>query len=65
MWAVVIFAMLSAVDYFWKFWRRVDDQIKNRRRRELLVMARLERRRRLAELRQRSRSGLGGVRETT
>ena len=26
MWAVVIFALLSAVDYFWKFWRRVDDQ---------------------------------------
>ena len=65
MWAVVIFAMLSAVDYFWKFWRRVDDQVKNRRRRELLVMARLERRRRLAELRQNKGSGLGGVRETT
>lgn len=63
MWAVVIFALLSAVDYFWKFWRRVDDQVKKRRRRELLLMARLERRRRLAELRQ--RSGLGGVRETT
>ena len=66
MWAVVVFAMMSAVDYFWKFWRRVDDEVKNRRRRELLVMARLERRRRLAELRQRSGSGLGGgVRETT
>ena len=67
MWAVVIFALLSAVDYFWKFWRRVDDQIKNRRRRELLIMARLERRKRLAELRQRSGSKLagGGVRETT
>jgi len=66
-WAVVIFSLLSAVDYFWKFWRRVDAQVKNRRRRELLVMARLERRRRLAELRQRSGSGsgLGGVRETT
>jgi len=69
MWAVVVFSLLSAVDYFWKFWRRVDDQVKNRRRRELLVMARLERRRRLAELRQRSgsgsASGLGKVRETT
>jgi CDP-diacylglycerol--glycerol-3-phosphate 3-phosphatidyltransferase len=66
MWAVVVFAMISAVDYFWKFWRRVDDEVKNRRRRELLIMARLERRRRLAELRQRSGSGLGGgVRETT
>ena len=65
MWAVVIFSLLSAFDYFWKFWHRVDDQVKNRRRRELLVMARLERRKRLAELRQRSGSGLGGVRETT
>jgi CDP-diacylglycerol--glycerol-3-phosphate 3-phosphatidyltransferase len=73
LWAVVLFSILSAIDYFWKFWRRVDDQVKNRRRRELLVMARLERRKRLAELRQRSGSGLaggsdlagGGVRETT
>src|SRR6202795_2392718 len=38
MWAVVIFSLLSALDYFWKFWRRVDSQVKNRRRRELLVM---------------------------
>ncbi len=71
MWAVVVFSLLSAVDYFWKFWRRVDTKVKNRRRRELLVMARLERRRRLAELRQRSGSGLaegsslGDVREIT
>ena len=68
MWAVVVFSLLSAVDYFWKFWRRVDDHVKKRRRRELLVMARLERRRRLAELRQRQGSGSGlsgGVRETT
>jgi CDP-diacylglycerol--glycerol-3-phosphate 3-phosphatidyltransferase len=66
MWAVVLFSLLSAIDYFWKFWRRVDSQVKNRRRRELLIMARLERRKRLAELRQRSGSGLGGgVRETT
>jgi len=60
LWAVVVFSVLSALDYFWKFWRRVDAKVKNRRRRELLVMARLERRRRLAELRQRSGSGLGG-----
>jgi CDP-diacylglycerol--glycerol-3-phosphate 3-phosphatidyltransferase len=71
MWAVVVFSLLSALDYFWKFWRRVDAKVKNRRRRELLVMARLERRRRLAELRQRSGSGLpggsplGDVREIT
>jgi CDP-diacylglycerol--glycerol-3-phosphate 3-phosphatidyltransferase len=71
LWAAVVFALLSAVDYFWKFWRRVDFQVKNRRRHELLVMARLERRRRLAELRQRKGSGLregsavGDVREIT
>src|SRR5947209_5460428 len=37
LWAVVVFSLLSAIDYFWKFWRRVDDQIKKRRRREVLV----------------------------
>jgi CDP-diacylglycerol--glycerol-3-phosphate 3-phosphatidyltransferase len=42
MWAVVIFALWSAVDYFRRFWGRVDESIKLRRRRELL---RLERRR--------------------
>ena len=36
MWGVVAFSMLSAIDYFRKFWRRVDDQVKLRRRRELL-----------------------------
>jgi CDP-diacylglycerol--glycerol-3-phosphate 3-phosphatidyltransferase len=41
MWGVVIFAIASAVDYFRKFWRKVDIRIKKRRRKELL---RLERR---------------------
>ena len=36
MWAVVIMAMISAIDYFMKFWRRVDDSVKMRRRNELL-----------------------------
>ena len=36
MWGVVVFSMLSAIDYFRKFWRKVDDQVKLRRRRELL-----------------------------
>lgn len=36
MWGVVIFSMLSAFDYFRKFWRKVDDKVKLRRRRELL-----------------------------
>ena len=45
MWGVVAFSMISAVDYFRKFWRRVDVSVKRRRRRELL---RLERRRQRA-----------------
>ena len=45
MWGVVAFSMISAVDYFRKFWRRVDISVKRRRRRELL---RLERRRQRA-----------------
>src|SRR5271166_2326643 len=46
MWGALIFAMLSAVDYFRKFWRKVDDKVKLRRRRELL---RAERARQRAE----------------
>src|SRR5205823_273257 len=38
MWAVVLFGVLSAADYFRKFWRKVDDQIKRRRRKELLAL---------------------------
>ncbi|HUJ24304.1 MAG TPA: CDP-diacylglycerol--glycerol-3-phosphate 3-phosphatidyltransferase [Bryobacteraceae bacterium] len=49
MWVVVLFAVASAIGYFGKFWRKVDVQIKLRRRRELL---RIERRRKLAALRQ-------------
>jgi len=49
LWGVLLFAIVSAADYFLKFWRKVDDSVKLRRRRELLLMekrARLERRRR-------------------
>ncbi len=46
MWGALLFAMLSAVDYFRKFWRKVDDKVKLRRRRELL---RAERARQRAE----------------
>jgi CDP-diacylglycerol--glycerol-3-phosphate 3-phosphatidyltransferase len=49
MWGVVLFAVLSAADYFRKFWKKVDVQVKSRRRRELL---RLERRRKVAALRE-------------
>jgi len=59
MWVVVVFAIISAVEYFRKFWRKVDVRIKTRRRRELL---RDERRRKLAALRQgRSLSDTGSV----
>jgi CDP-diacylglycerol---glycerol-3-phosphate 3-phosphatidyltransferase len=44
MWAVVLFALVSAADYFRKFWRKVDTQVKLRRRRELLQMQRQQRR---------------------
>lgn len=46
MWAVMLFALVSAADYFRGFWRRIDDGVKQRRRRELL---RLERQRKRAE----------------
>ncbi|MGH9614337.1 MAG: CDP-diacylglycerol--glycerol-3-phosphate 3-phosphatidyltransferase [Bryobacteraceae bacterium] len=49
MWLVVIFAVISAVDYFRKFWGKVDERIKRRRRAELLVFERKERRRAATE----------------
>ena len=54
MWVVVFFALLSAVSYFRKFWRKVDHAIKNRRRRELIA---LERRRQRASMRRHKGSG--------
>jgi CDP-diacylglycerol--glycerol-3-phosphate 3-phosphatidyltransferase len=57
MWGVVFFAMLSAMSYFRKFWRKVDERIKKRRRRELLT---LERKRQRAALRQKRGSGAPG-----
>ena len=44
MWAVVLFALVSAADYFRKFWRKVDTHVKLRRRRELLELQRQQRR---------------------
>ncbi len=38
MWVVLAFAIISAADYFRKFWRKVDAGIKQRRRRELLTL---------------------------
>jgi CDP-diacylglycerol---glycerol-3-phosphate 3-phosphatidyltransferase len=43
MWAVVFFSMASAVSYFGKFWHKVDASIKKRRRHELLVLERRQR----------------------
>ena len=40
MWGVMVFGLVSAVDYFRKFWRKVDESIKLRRRRELLELER-------------------------
>jgi CDP-diacylglycerol--glycerol-3-phosphate 3-phosphatidyltransferase len=54
MWIVVVFAMLSAVSYFRKFWHKVDERTKLGRRRELLA---LERRRQRAHMRQRRSRG--------
>ncbi len=48
MWGVLLFSVLSAVSYFRKFWRKVDDRVKARRRRELLALSRRQKRRRKA-----------------
>jgi CDP-diacylglycerol---glycerol-3-phosphate 3-phosphatidyltransferase len=44
MWAVVVLGLASALDYFRKFWRKVDTSIKLRRRHELIMMERQKRR---------------------
>jgi CDP-diacylglycerol---glycerol-3-phosphate 3-phosphatidyltransferase len=44
MWAVVVFGLWSAVDYFWKFWRVLDEGVKTRRRLELIELDRHRRR---------------------
>ena len=58
MWGVIAFALLSAVSYFRKFWHRVDERVKNRRRQELLT---LERKRQRAKMRQRGSRTAGGL----
>ncbi len=40
MWGVVVFGIASAVQYFRKFWRKVDVSIKYRRRKQLLRIER-------------------------
>src|SRR5207245_973040 len=50
MWGVVFFALLSAISYFGKFWHKIDERVKKRRRHDLLA---LERKRQRAERRHR------------
>lgn len=52
MWGVVVFGLVSAVDYFQKFWKKVDTSIKLRRRNEIIEMERQNRRRRKAAAKQ-------------
>jgi len=52
LWAVVLFALWSAVAYFRKFWRRVDVGVKQRRRAELLIAERQSRRALMARKRE-------------
>jgi CDP-diacylglycerol--glycerol-3-phosphate 3-phosphatidyltransferase len=59
MWGVVFFALVSAVSYFGKFWHKVDESIKNRRRRELLTLER--KRQRTLRRQRRSRGSEGGL----
>ena len=54
MWIVIVFAIWSAVDYFLRFWGRVDEGVKHRRRRELIE---LERQKRKLERAERLKSG--------
>src|SRR5580704_17447347 len=44
MWGVMIFGIASAVQYFRKFWRKVDSSIKHRRRQQLLRIERQRKR---------------------
>ncbi len=69
LWAVVIFALLSLVQYLREFWSRLDDSIKYRERRRLRILERrrqrvaerreLRRLRKLERLRQRQQASLG------
>jgi CDP-diacylglycerol---glycerol-3-phosphate 3-phosphatidyltransferase len=45
MWGVLVFGIVSAIQYFRKFWGKVDYSIKHSRRKELL---RIERQRKRA-----------------
>ena len=38
LWVVVLFAVASAVQYFWSFWKRLDERVKHRASRRVVVM---------------------------
>jgi CDP-diacylglycerol---glycerol-3-phosphate 3-phosphatidyltransferase len=38
LWLVVIFSLVSAIDYFRKFWKKVDDRVKARQKRKLVLL---------------------------
>jgi len=38
LWMVVVFALASAAQYFWKFWKRLDVRVKRRAPRRLIVL---------------------------
>jgi len=61
MWTVVAFAVVSAADYFRKFWRKVDQQVKMRRRKELLALDRQKKRSARAMARSEARAGRSGA----
>jgi CDP-diacylglycerol--glycerol-3-phosphate 3-phosphatidyltransferase len=52
MYLVVAVTVVSAAHYFWKFWRKVDEETKQRRRRELLKLERQRQRALMKERRQ-------------
>jgi CDP-diacylglycerol---glycerol-3-phosphate 3-phosphatidyltransferase len=59
MWGVIFFSLLSAVSYFRKFWRKIDEGVKLRRRRELLLLERKRQREQM--VRQRRSKGSSGT----
>lgn len=44
LWVVVLFAVLSAIDYFRRFWARIDHRFKERERRRLILLKKRQRR---------------------
>jgi CDP-diacylglycerol--glycerol-3-phosphate 3-phosphatidyltransferase len=38
LWVVVVFALASAVQYFWDFWNKLDTRVKQRPRRPLVIL---------------------------